>query len=232
MEKYRFDRKLQEAVLRRNEGQQPAIIIDGEEMKVRCPSFVGAGTGDILCLVKEDSKTGNAGDTVVAVLFDGLDTEEKSWACIQPMLIEQSIGFFLENNQMDEMAGDCSKVISLPATGRGMPDFQAGNTCIEVRVSMPVSYRSGGLMWLDFIPAIEQILKYYDGFEGDKRMVLLAVCQHGTGHIQAMPDENTKKELKKAVSKGIELWVAETMTENEGISLMSCQNFTDNILKG
>ena len=31
MEKYRFDRKLQEAVLRRNEGQQLTIIIDREE---------------------------------------------------------------------------------------------------------------------------------------------------------------------------------------------------------
>ena len=33
MEKYRFGRKLQEAVLRRQEGQQPAIIIDGKERK-------------------------------------------------------------------------------------------------------------------------------------------------------------------------------------------------------
>ncbi len=62
-----------------------------------------------------------------------------------------------------------------------MSDFQAGNICIEVRGLMPVSYRSGGLMWLDFILAIEQILKYHDGFEEDKRMVFLALYQHETG---------------------------------------------------
>lgn len=33
MEKYRFDRKLQEAVLRRKEGQQPDVIIDGREVR-------------------------------------------------------------------------------------------------------------------------------------------------------------------------------------------------------
>lgn len=231
MEKYRFDRKIQEAVLRRGTGQQPAIIIDGKEMNVENPVFVGNRTRDIPCLVEEDSKNGNAGYTVVAFSFNDRNEKEKYWICIRPALIEKAVGFFLESNQMSKMAEDCSNVTSLPVIGRGMPDFQAGNTCIEVRVSI-VSCRSGGLMWLDFIPAIEQILKYYDGFGEDKRMVLLAVYQHGTGHIQAVPDEDTKKEFKKAVSKGIELWVAETKTEEDGISLMSYQNFTDNILKG
>lgn len=132
---------------------------------------------------------------------------------------------------MGKMAEDCSNVTSLPSVGRGMPDFQAGNTCIEVRVSMPVSYKSGGLMWLDFIPAIEQILNYRDELERSKRMVLLAVCQHGTSHIQAMANGKTREELAKAVSRGIELWGAETKTEEDGISLLEYWNYTDKILK-
>jgi len=64
-------------------------------------------------------------------------------------------------------------------------------------------------------------------------MVLLAVCQHGTRQIQSMANGNIKEELfRKAVSMGVEFWTAETKTENYGISLMSYQNFTDNILNG
>lgn len=59
MEKYRFDRKLQEAVLRRNEGQQLTIIIDREERKARCPIFVGTSTRDIPCLVEKVREAGN-----------------------------------------------------------------------------------------------------------------------------------------------------------------------------
>jgi len=146
MEKYKFDRKIQEAILKSKVGQQPTVIIDGKERKVRCPSFVGTGTCGIPCLVEEDNKVGNAGYSVVALSFDYRNEEEKCWICIRPAIIEKAVGFFLESNQMSKMAEDCSNIASLPAAGRGMPDFQAGNTCIEVRVSMPVSYKSGGFM--------------------------------------------------------------------------------------
>ena len=81
MEKFRFDRKLQEAALRKF-GKQPTVIIDGRERKVRCPAFIGTGIADIPCLVKEGSKTGNTGYNVVAVSFDNSDKEEKNWICI------------------------------------------------------------------------------------------------------------------------------------------------------
>lgn len=101
MGKYRFARKLQEAVLRRGNGQQPTVIIAGEERKVRCPVFAGSGTMGISCLVEEDNKIVNEGYRVVAVSFDNSDEKEKVWVCIQPVIIEKAIRFFLENNQME-----------------------------------------------------------------------------------------------------------------------------------
>lgn len=113
MEKYRFDRKLQEAVLRRKEGQQPAIIIDGKEMKVRNPVFVGNRTRDVPCLVEEDNKTGNTGYAVVAVSFGNVDKKDKEWICTSPVLLEQAIGFFIEkyvrNLQMCQQISICKR---------------------------------------------------------------------------------------------------------------------------
>jgi|InofroStandDraft_1065614.scaffolds.fasta_scaffold13097_3 hypothetical protein len=107
MEKYRFNRKLQEAVWRRKEGQQPAIIIDGKEMKVRNPVFVGNRAKDITCLVEEDNKAGNTGYTVVAISFSNVDKKDKEWICTSPELLEQAVGFFIENHQMESMSGTC-----------------------------------------------------------------------------------------------------------------------------
>lgn len=136
MEKYKFYTKLQEAVLKWKTGQQPTVIIDGKEKKARCPVFVGIGTGDIPCLIEEDNKVGNAEYIVVATSFNNLDVENKNWICIQPMLIEQSIGFFIENYQMDSMSEACRCASRLTDARDLGFDLETENAWIEIKIPL------------------------------------------------------------------------------------------------
>lgn len=233
MEKYRFDRKLQEAVLRRNEGQQLTIIIDGEERKARCPIFVGTSTRDIPCLVEKVRETGNTEYNVVAVSFDNSDKEEKNWICIQPVFLERAIRFFIENHQMESMTGDCRCANRLTNTRDIGFDFETENVCIEIKVLIPVTVGTGSCTWKSFHEAVKQMIGHCNNpavKEKGKRILLLAVCQDGTGQIQSMEDGSIKDELKKAVSMGVEFWMAETKTKEDGISLLGYWGYTDKIL--
>lgn len=233
MEKYRFDRKLQEAVLRRNEGQQLTIIIDGEERKARCPIFVGTSTRDIPCLVEKVRETGNTEYNVVAVSFDNSDKEEKNWICIQPVFLERAIRFFIENHQMESMTGDCRCANRLTNTRDIGFDFETENVCIEIKVLIPVTVGTGSCTWKSFHEAVKQMIGHCNNpavKEKGKRILLLAVCQDGTGQIQSREDGSIKDELKKAVSMGVEFWMAETKTKEDGISLLGYWDYTDKIL--
>ncbi len=206
MEKYRFGRKLQEAVLRRQEGQQPAIIIDGKEMKVRNPVFVGNRVRDVPCLVEEDNKAGNTGYTVVAVSFDNLNKQEKAWVCIQPVLLEQVIGSFMENHQMEGITGDCRCANRLTDTRDTGFDFETENVCIEIKVFMPVTVGTGSCTWKSFHEAVKQITRHCNNpavKEKGKRILLLTVCQDGTDQMQSMEDGSIIDELKKLWAWGL-----------------------------
>lgn len=183
MEEYRFDRKLQEAVLRRNEGQQLTIIIDGEERKARCPIFVGTSTRDIPCLVEKVRETGNTEYNVVAVSFDNSDKEEKNWICIQPVFLERAIRFFIENHQMESMTGDCRCANRLTNTRDIGFDFETENVCIEIKVLIPVTVGTGSCTWKSFHEAVKQMIGHCNNpaaKEKGKKILLLAVCQDGT----------------------------------------------------
>ena len=232
MEKYRFDRKLQEAALRKS-GQQPTVIIDGRERKVRCPAFVGTGIVDIPCLVKEDSKTGNTGYSVVAVSFDSLDEKKKVWICIQSVFLEQAIGFFVGNNQMESMTGDCRCANRLTNTRNIGFDFETEDVCIEIKVLMPITVGTGSCTWKSFHEAVKQMIGHCNNpavKEKGKRILLLTVCQDSTGQMQSMEDGSIKDELKKAVGMGIEFWIAEIKINPDGIELLSYCDITCNIL--
>lgn len=170
MEKYRFDRKLQEAVLKRMGRKQSIITINGEERKVRCPVFIKTDTSVIPCLVKEDSKTGNTGYTVVAVSFDELDAEEKNWICIQPVFLERAIEFFMESNQMESMTGDCRCAERLPDTRDSGFDFETKNALVEIKVPLIVSNGTVSCIWKSFHQAVKQMIGYCNSSYVKKRV--------------------------------------------------------------
>ena len=234
MEKYKFDRKLQETVLKIGTGQQTIIIIDGEERKVRCPVFAGTGARAFPCLVEKVRETENAVYDVVAFSFDDVDKKEKDWICIQPVFLEQVIGVFLEKHQMEDMVKDYGNISRVTDTKDSGFDFESENVCMEIKVPIPVAVGTDSCTWNSFHQAVKQMIGYrnssYCKGKG-KRIILLTICQHGTRQIQSMIDGSIE-ELEKATKAGIEFWIAETKTGPDGVELLSYCDITCNILNG
>ena len=112
-------------------------------------------------------------------------------------------------------------------------DFDTGSACIEVKISMPLSGRTGSRTENGISSAADYLLKRSrEKQESGKRMVCLLVTQHGVGqHPLAVSGRKTKDRLKKAAESGVEFWMAETGMEADGISLLSCYDMTGRILQ-
>lgn len=228
MKKYKFEQKLTEAVITGTDRQCVSVLIDGEERKARCHLLWNMEEGTP-CLVSY----GNNGYMVEAVSFYAGNQTDKEWFCINPLLFEHAVCYFLENHYMEDMTGDHGNVSRLSDTRDSGFDIETENAGIEVKVPLVIPNRTGSCAWKSFHQAVKQIIRYCSNSavkEKSKRILLLTVCQHGTGQMQSMADGRIKDELKKAVSMGIECWIAETKTGPDGISLMSHQNFTDIML--
>lgn len=96
MKKFKFKTELQEAVLIFEE-EQPYVVVEGEKRRVRSPVPLrrdSIGEEGIACLISEEDASGIA---VVAVLYDDLP-QEKEWLCINPLLMEDVVFFFLDRH--------------------------------------------------------------------------------------------------------------------------------------
>lgn len=134
---------------------------------------------------------------------------------------------------MDSMSEACRCASRLTDARDSGFDLETENAWIEIKIPLILPNETDSFTWKGFHQIVKQMIGYCNstyGKEKGKRIILLTICQHGTSHIQFLINENTKKELEKAVSIGIEFWIAETKTEEDGISLLSYQNFTDSLL--
>lgn len=231
LKKYEFNKKLKEGVLTGKIKGQASVIIDGIESKARCNAMGKVGMRGIPCLVSENNSRGSMRFTVEAVSHGSKDGK-KEWVCINPMLIEQAVGFFLENHQMQRMVGHCNYVnkVSVATAGKGRPGFQVGNAWVEVR---NLGRRSSGLAQESLVLSIKQVEKYCQKLsamqEATERMILLLICQDGTQDKMLSFIEKASDEIKNAVGTGVEIWIAEMQIDADGISLLTYQNVTDKI---
>ena len=173
--------------------------------------------------------------TVEAISFENKG-KERNWICVRPALLEQAIEHFLENHQMESMLGDNNHVTKMTTAtiGRCRPDFQAGNTLIEVRILRRNARNPGGFNQGSLASSISQIGKYCQKLssmkETTEKMILLLVCQAGTEEKQVSFKGKANNEIKKAVENGVEIWTADLQFDIDGISLLTYQNITDRIL--
>lgn len=237
MEKYKFNRKLKEGVLTGRIKGQASIIIDGVEKKARCHSRGKICGKGLPCLVSENNNRGSMRYTVEAVSYDNKDGK-REWICIHPILLEQAVGFFLENHHMENMVGNCEHVNKMSTATAGMcrPDFQADDTWIEVRILEKNTRNPDGFNQGSLASSIRQVEKYCqqlsDMKETVERMILLLICQAGTEEEHVLFKGKINEEIKKAVENGMEIWNAEMQFDADGIELLSYQNITDKILGG
>lgn len=241
MEKFRFGKELKEAVLTYEDGK-PYVVVGGEKRKVRSPVSLkvnSIGEEGVACLISEEA--GDSEVEVVAVLFDDLRREGKDWICVNPMLTEQAVGFFLEHHQMERMVSDCKSVIREKETGLFRPDFLLDNVCIiEIRLpSVGISVAHGSFAKL--IPmekAFERFLKCINEPAGvqdqiQKLIFLFLLPYKGDSSLQYALNQRIKQDLKEISRNGIrvEFWSAEMEIDQSGITLSSYQDITDMILR-
>lgn len=238
MEKLIFGKELKEAVLF-YEGGQPYVVVGGEKRRVRSPVSLKVndiGEKGVACLISE----GTVDSEVVAVLFDDLRREEKDWISVNPMLMEEAVGFFLEQHQMERMVCGYKSVVRDKGSDSFKPDFTLDDVCIiEVRVP-PVGIAVGCGNYARFMPmtkSFERLLKGIAGISDaqsqiQKIIFLFILPYKGDGNLQLALNERIKQDVKEISRNGtkVEFWSAEMEIDQGGISLLSYHEITDLVL--
>lgn len=233
--KYKFQQELKEAVLVGRINGEASIIIDGATKKARCHVMGKISPRGLPCLVSEYGDKENLRYTVRAISFDNKG-EKRNWICVEHILLEKAMEYFLENHHMDNMLGGCEYVarMTTATAGKCRPDFQAGNAWVEMRILKRNADRSQGVDGYSIASSIRQVEKYCRQLsamkETGKRMILLLVCQADGEEKQISFYGKTNAEIKQAVENGIEIWTAEMQIDTDGISLLSCNDITDKIM--
>lgn len=231
MEKFRFGKELKEAVLTYEDGKT-YVVVGGEKRKVRSPVSLkvnSIGEEGVACLISEEA--GDSEVEVAAVLFDDLRREGKDWLCVNPMLMEQAVGFFLEHHQMERMANDYKTVIR-----ETFADFVVDDICIiELRVPRTAVNKETGsyVVATSLFQSAEHLKKSLDRIilhSAIKRVILLILLPYkGDSLLKTAMREEMRQVLEEASAKGltVEFWTAEMQFEADGISLLSYENVTD-----
>lgn len=242
MEKFRFKTGLKEAVLTYEDGQAYATV-NGEKRRVRSPALLKTGSiGEkgIACLVSEGTEADGREAKVVAVLFDDLRQEGKDWIGTSPMLMEQAVGYFLENHKMERMVSGYRSVVREKGPGAFRPDFTLDDVCIiEVRVpSVGMADACGSYARL--MPMAKSPESFLKGIAGisdaqgqiQKIIFLFLLPYKGDGSLQPALNERVRQAVEGISGNGIkvEFWSAEMGIDQGGISLLSYHEVTDLIL--
>lgn len=229
MEKFKFETELKEAVLIFEEGQ-PYVVVEGEKRRVRSPVPLrrdSIGDEGIACLISEEDASGTA---VVAVLYDDL-SQEKEWLCINPLLMEDAVFFFLDRHLMERMVDGYGVV-----RRETCADFELDAVCIiELRLPRTVVKKDTGCyaeVAFLFQPvehlrkSFERILQHSQA----KRVILLIPLPHKcTSLLKTAMTAEVRQVLEDASAKGlaVELWTAVIQFHADGISLLAYEDVTE-----
>lgn len=72
--------------------------------------------------------------SIMAFSLDRLSRKNKDWICLKPAIFEEAVGFFITNQQMEEMVNSCMFVNGKSNKGKQEPDFMARDAYIELNV--------------------------------------------------------------------------------------------------
>lgn len=231
MEKLKFGKKLKEAVLFYEDGRT-YVVVGGEKRRVRSPVSLkvnSIGEKGVACLISEEA--GDSEAEVAAVLFDDLRKEGKDWICVNPILMEEVIGFFLEHHQMERMVNNYEAVMR----GR-IADYVIDDVCIiELRLPRTAVNKETGsyVVATSLFQSAEHLKKSLDRIilhSAIKRVILLILLPYkGDSLLKTAMREEMRQVLEEASTKGltVEFWTAEMQFEADGISLLSYEDVTD-----
>lgn len=229
MEKFKFETELQEAVLIFEEGQ-PYVVVEGEKRRVRSPvprRRNSIGDEGIACLISEGDASGTA---VVAVLYDDLP-QEKEWLCINPLLMEDAVCFFLTRHLMERMVDGYGVV-----RRETCADFELDAACIiELKLPRTVIKKDTGCYaeLASLFQSAESLRKSFERIlqhSQAKRVILLIPMPHKcTSLLKTAMTAEVRQVLEEASAKGlaVELWTAVIQFHADGISLLAYEDVTE-----
>lgn len=144
---------------------------------------------------------------------------------INPMLIEKAVGFFLENQMMGDIVPSAEIQKEYPITHDSRTDFVAGDTCIEIKI---LNGKQVGMNLRNLLHLLVSNKRNYNILQEHYRcVVLLVVCEEDVCDGQ-MGESSIYKEVGKIfegeLEHGVEVWISVIKYEEDGISLLSCQN--------
>lgn len=233
MKKYCFNEKLEEGIFYSKSG-----ILAFADGRTAYKSVLPHGTihkniernGILPCLARKRISTGGDISYIVeAVSADSPEQKRKVWLCTNPLLFEETIAFFLENNAMAKMFNCHRNCIRNHATTSIRTDFfiTDSGTMIDLKVSMAgidTAYGEKQKMRYPF-PVPGSAMRYTNILNipkfSENRMILLFIQQHGQDF--GYPNHFIKRydSIKAGCAYRLELWTAVMQMDTEGINLIS-----------
>lgn len=229
MEKYKFAGRMEEGTLVKMDGHFATVLLDGKEVEACCQAMGKPGAKGIPCLVSKNGDSKDMKYTVEAVDLGRMEGRENNWVCLKPSILEEAVRFFGE-----KIFGDVEIVRNPQICGKAGADIETRDALVEIKAPYITQNMAG--MWS------KQIKKFCRSFcravnsgdipavlqENDKRYVVLFIFQ------QELKDEmkdEFSKEMKNGLGmagkKGMEVWIVEMKIEEDGISLVSCQEMDE-----
>lgn len=104
-------------------------------MEIYCPEIArGNINGEGMpCLISEAKGLKNEKYEVMAFSLDNPNRENKDWVCLEPVIFEDALEFFLASHCMEGMVNGCT-FQKMENRGDAEPDFMAGDACIQINV--------------------------------------------------------------------------------------------------
>lgn len=239
MEKYYFEEEWKEAVLLTKENKSTVLVLDGEEVEICCPKTVRGNVSECgtPCLVLESKYPKDGNYEAMAFSLDNPYRENKDWICMNPIIIEDAVGYFLASHHMEEMVSGSMVSRKIESREGAGPDFILGDAYIEINVPDAILNAAGnGWMQVKSLMLTDgKAVRYRDmvsGMEnGNKRFILLTVFQHGLNDkMKGFLCRELSRLFGADLQENTEFWVIDLRLEPDGITLLSCQNITDMVL--
>lgn len=234
-------------ILKRNSQFTMDVLLNGETIRCHCPTTGRIGDIEIKnvsCLLSEsDDPKRKLKHTVEAVSCDDFDVVDKNWIGINQILSNRLVGFFLETHQLDNMVSEYASVRREVNLGISKLDFLVGDTYLEVKTplnTLNVTYgKNIKTKKAASFSSTDRFTKHIRELAGSlgshERAIMLTVHQYEVterkAHLKSTKFEEVRKTMTKAVQEGLETWMIDMRFTSQGVSLLSCMNTTDDMIK-
>ena len=239
MEKYYFEKELKEAVLIKNGDRPITMVLNGEGMEVCCPELCSMNIREdgSPCLFSEDKISSGKKYEAVAFSLDCPNRERKDWICLEPIIFEDAVEFFLANCHLEEMVSGCTARKNMKIGGEEGPDFITGDACIQINIPDAI-LNAAGDGWnqvMSLMVTAGQAVRHKNmvlGLEGEnKRPIFLTVLQHGLNdRMEGFLCRELGRFFGEEMQENSEFWVVDLRLEPDGITLVSYKNVTDRVM--